>query len=287
MAKNAAGRGGTAPRHTAPTIRALALALAVSACAGGADGREARTGGAPSTRPVPAGVALLLDFEGGYLAPGAMVATVPNAGRSRLESSVSTSAGGRITQDHGLDSGFAVRFPAFAQGPTPAAVLVLRVSGTADRLSPDDRPFSFGADFNLDARSSGSATDNGDNLLQRGLATDRSQYKVQIDRGVMSCRIAGSAGKAVLKAKSPVEPTAWYRVRCTRRGDLLTLVVRRLDGSGGRETVRVEADVGSVRFARAVPVSVGGKVAADGEVVASATDQLNGLVDNVRFELLG
>lgn len=286
MAENGAGRDGTAPRRTVATWRALVLALTVSACATGDDGREARTGGAPSTRPVPAGVALLLDFEGGYVAPGAMVATVPNAGSSRLESSVSTSAGGRIIQDRGLGSGFAVRFPRFAKGPTPAAVLVLREAGTAGRLSPDDRPFSFGADFSLDASSSGSATDNGDNLVQRGLATDPTQYKVQIDHGVPSCRIAGRAGEVVLKARSRVDPGAWYRVRCSRRGDQVTLMVRRLDGTGGREVVRVEANLGAVRFASDVPVSVGGKVAADGEVVTSATDQFNGLVDNVRFELL-
>jgi hypothetical protein len=268
-------------------LPAVALLLAGAGC-GGEDGREARAGVNPSARPAPAGSVLDLDFEQSYVAPGAVVASAENGTPVPVRTTISTSAGGRITRTEGADSSSALRFPRYTARTTPAAVLLLWETDGEDRLSPGDRSFSFGADFSLDAVSSGSPADNGDNLVQRGLSTDAVQYKIQIDRGIASCRIAGTAGEAVLEAKAEVLRGTWYRVECRRRGSSLTLVLEQLgrSGPGSRAKVTATAPTGTVEVAAAVPLAIGGKVAADGTVTASSTDQFNGVIDNVRFALL-
>jgi hypothetical protein len=260
--------------------------LLTAAC-GAQAAPAARTDGRTSVRTVPGGRVLDLDFEQTFTPPGAVVARVENTGSSAVVASVVTSGGGRITRARGFDSSSALRFPAYRPGTTPAAVLLLWDRSGTDRFSPAERPFVFGADVELDEVSSGSPSDNGDNVVQRGLSADTSQYKLQLDRARPSCRVAGSAGVAFVKAPTPIRPGVWYRVSCRRSADTLLLDVRRLGqaGPGAEQTVAVRAPTGSVTMARGVPVSVGGKTAADGKITTSSTDQFNGLVDNVLFEL--
>lgn len=281
--RSGSGTRGTASRAWLPGV---VLVLLVTGC-GDDDGREARTGVHPSTRPAPAGSVLDLDFEQSYVAPGAVVASAENRTSVPVRTAIATSAGGRIVRAEGADSSSALRFPPYAVRTTPAAVLLLWVRDGADLLSPGDRSFSFGADFRLDAVSAGSPADNGDNLVQRGLSTDSTQYKIQIDRGVPSCRIAGAAGEGILKTEVAVRRDTWYRVTCRRHGSVLTLVLERLGGAGPNARTRATATLptGSVSMAAVVPLAVGGKVDADGTVPASSTDQFNGVVDNVRFSL--
>lgn len=281
---------GHRPPVSAARVCVLVAAIAVTATACGTtkDGREARTGARPSARPAPAGAVLDLDFEQSYVAPGAIVATAENTAKVGISAAIVTSDGGRITRAEGFDSSSALRFPAYEPGATPAAVLLVSEQGGADQLSPGDRAFAFGADFNLDEESSGSPTDNGDNLVQRGLSADPVQYKIQIDHGVPSCRVAGATGEAVLTATDPVRRNAWYRVNCRREGATLTLVVKRLghSGAGARQVVTASVTTGTIQMAPGVPLSVGGKTDADGQITTSATDQFNGLVDNVHYEYL-
>lgn len=281
-------RSGSGTQRAVPRawLPGIVLLLLVTGC-GDDDGREARTGVHPSARPAPAGSVLDLDFEQSYVAPGAVVASAENRMPVPVRTAIATSAGGRIIRAEGADSSSALRFPRYAAGTTSAAVLLLWVQGDGDLLSPGDRAFSFGADFRLDAVSSGSPADNGDNLVQRGLSTDATQYKIQIDHGVPSCRIAGTAGEAVLTAEVAVLRDTWYRVTCRRHGSALALVLEQLAGSGPSARSRVTATLptGPVSMAVGVPLAVGGKVAADGTVTESATDQFNGVVDNVRFSL--
>ena len=263
-----------------------AVLLLVGACGAQSTGPRL-TEHAASTTPVSPARVVNLDFEDSYTVPGGVVAAADNGGSAKVAASVVTSDGGRITRARGVASSSALRFPAFSQGPTPAAVLLLRQKGATDVLSPGEHDFSFGADFNLDPVSSGSATDNGDNLVQRGLSSDAAQYKLQLDHGTPSCRVAGSAGEALAAAPDPVVTGGWYRVSCRRTGDTLVLVVRRLGDSGpeSKETTTVQAPTGSVEMPPEVPLSVGGKVSPGGEITVSATDQFNGLVDNVFLEL--
>ncbi len=221
------------------------------------------------------------------LAPGAVVADVPNAGDGSVRTEITTSAGGRITRGTGPAGEAALRFPAYvAQGQTPAAVLIVRPQGTPDPLSPGTRPFELGADVNLDPDSSGSATDNGDNVLQRGLFSDPAQYKLQLDHGVASCRIAGASGEALVSGPAPIDRGRWYRLSCRRSGDQVTLTQRPLAGGGDEQVATVTAPTGRVEFPSGVPLTAGGKVSAAGDVTVSETDQFNGLMDGISLRLL-
>jgi hypothetical protein len=69
--------------------------------------------------------------------------------------------------------------------------------GVGRPAQPGSRDFEFGAGFSLDTKSTGDHADNGDNLIQRGLFGDKAQYKIQVDKGKVSCRIKGSGGAQV------------------------------------------------------------------------------------------
>lgn len=102
------------------------------------------------------------------------------------------------------------------------AQATLRVAPTPgadgeDALLPGMSSFSFGADMRYegDLRS---PQGKGNNLLQRG-NWGHSQYKLQVDEGRLTCRIAGGPGQVIVpnpRTRTPlvVEPGVWYRVRC-------------------------------------------------------------------------
>jgi Laminin G domain len=254
-------------------VRRGALALAISVAAACGDD--------PDPVPQPPRPDLLLSFDAGSLTAAANSGTRPVT----LDSHVF--GGGEIEEAAGPDGSPALRFPAFDETePALAAVTVVATEG--DFLSPGASDFEFGVDFSLDEQSEGGA-DNGNNLVQRGLFDDAVQYKLQIDHGLVSCRVRGSAGEAVVESAEPVTPGAWYRVRCARRGDALTLRIGALDGSGEVSDYDVADTVtptGEVTLAAESPLSIGAKVLRTGEVVPSSPDQFNGALDNVLYTRL-
>ncbi len=212
-------------------------------------------------------------------------------GSSDVVASVS-SAGGQVTAgpDRFAD-GHSLRFEPFRrkEPAAPAVVVVRPVDGAVDSTDPGARPFSFGAEFALDEVTGRSGTDNGDNLVQRGLFGPDSQYKIQLDNGRPSCRIKGSEGAVDVKASEAVQPEHWYRVRCRRVGDQVTLrVVTSVDGVKQLSEYHAEGSTGSVSFSSDdPPFSIGGKVDELGNVLAKDSDQFNGLVDDVFFRSMG
>jgi hypothetical protein len=233
-----------------------------------------------------AGPELLLDFESLMTDSGGVVPRVENRGTGAVSTQVVTLARGRARLGEGSGGSHGLRLPEFHAGvPAPAAVLMMLPEDGTDVFSPDAAAFRFGADFNLDERSHGSEADNGDNLIQRGLYGDPAQFKIQIDRGVPSCRVVGQQGEAFVEAARPVVRKHWFRVTCERRGDRLELTLDDLTTSAAGETYVTRAATGEIRMADArVPLSLGGKLSPSGEITASSTDQFNGLVDNVSFE---
>lgn len=195
-----------------------------------------------------------------------------------------SSAGGEVDPAAGW-RGASARTPQFSpDSPARPAVVVVKPR-TGDPLSPGTRDFSFGAHFDLDSRSRGSTTDNGDNLIQRGLYAN-VQYKIQVDRRVVSCRVAGSSGAVSVRASTTVDPGDWYRAICTRTGGQVTLTLTKYAGSSPT-TWRWSArgTIGALNYA-STPLSVGGKVNAQGDVLATDSDQFNGRIDEAFFELL-
>ena len=236
--------------------------------------------------PAPQSTNLVqLDFEDRAAPVGEIVPSVQNTGRGKLYAEIITHAGGRILRAAGSGSGYALRFPGVEGGiDPPAAMLLLRSQDTMDFLSPGSADFAFGADLLLDEESEDAPTDNGNNVVQRGLYEDTAQYKLQVDHGAFSCRVAGSEGEAVVSAPGVVEPGEWYRVSCEWSDDNVVLSWERLADTEEGTTVR-RSTIGDVTFSAGTPFVVGGKLDARGEVTVDATDQFNGVIDNVWFTL--
>lgn len=209
---------------------------------------------------------------------------IPNAGTSDVVALVETRAGGsaRIVPD--LADGGALRLPQFSWSSTPPQAMVsVTNAGASDALSPGDELFRFGATFRLDAASQGTSDDNGNNLVQRGLFDDASQYKIDVDGRSPACRVKGDAGVLTARVPMQVNDTDWYRATCTRDGSGITLrVVRYDDDESVADTwVRTdEGDTGTVRLPASIPLSVGGKLSAAGDPLGSG-DQFNGTIDQV------
>ncbi len=268
------------------TVVGVALLAGLTACGSDDPQGSAVPAPAPSSTPTPASPprALLLDFDS-MPGPdaGRTVSEVTASGEVGAEVRVATSGAAALEPVKGPDGSGAVRFPAYTGTATAPAVALVVNALTPGRLDPDDDDFEFGASFNLDARSSGSEADDGDNLVQRGTYDSPGQFKIQLDHRVLSCRILGDDGEIFVKADEPVEPGVWYSASCARQGKEVSLTSTRLDGNGGRRTWQGFGPTGVVAVG-GFPMSVGGKVSPDGVPVASA-DPFNGVLDDVFLTL--
>jgi hypothetical protein len=270
-------------------------ALACPAPSAGSQNRQAHRGD-PSVRlslsahRAASGPALKLTMDEGQLVDGDDVKSFANTGSARLTAAVVTRAGGMATRTAGRYDGWAASLPEFSSSsPHPrAAVAVTNNGHRYDALSPARRPFRFGAEFWLDDPSDGSSVDNGDNLMQRGQYHSKTQYKLQVDHRVVSCRVKGAKGKLIVRS-SKVDPLTWYRVRCSRTGGKLALKVWKLtdDGPDLFSSATRHGHTGSVKMARTVPLSIGGKLKNNGKIPAAGNDQFNGIVDEVNYDVGG
>ncbi len=246
-----------------------------------------------STATTERGPALLLDLRfDDPLTDAATVQRITPAGSGSYDITVVTSGGGGLVTLPGRNGGVdrALRFPPFAPVIAgPRAVIRVSATGPSDDLNPGPAPFAFGADIRLAAPSQSSVgDDDGNNVVQRGLYADPTQYKLEVDEGLVTCRLKGSTGELTVTSKTPIEPATWYRLRCLRRADSVTLTVIRwaADGSTTRSQDRGTGATGDLTPPDAgVPLTIGGKLSADGERIEAQSDQFNGLIDNVVLEI--
>ena len=114
-------------------------------------------------------------------------------------------------------------------------------------------------------------------------------FKLEVDAiGRPGCTVKGTAGEATVLAIDPVEAGRWYRIRCERRPGVIRILVSQYLPSGAATTTARERPgrAGAVSFsAGEVPFSIGGKVARDGTVIRSSTDQFNGEIDNAYVKI--
>jgi hypothetical protein len=201
-------------------------------------------------------------------------------GDTTVAISVAGLSGGSTKVVTGPDSALpsAVQFPAYIKSGTYPRAVVRLMPRSGDALSPGASDFEYGAVFRLNASSSGRSIDNGNNLFQRGLYADRSQFKLQIDGGYPSCLVRGSAGQVYAKSSTKVTPDRWYRATCSRVGSRVTVGVTPYGGAATTVSKVVSGSSGTLTFGSSVPASIGGKLTAAGAVVSSATDQFNGAV---------
>ncbi len=215
---------------------------------------------------------------------GSTITTVDQMGTAQVSADVAVLSGGTVRAGGWRNGSRVFDFPSFTWSSTPPrAVLRVTPKGSGDPLAPGWRDFSFGADFRKDLQSSGTTVDNGDNLIQRGLWNEPAQYKIEVDGGRPGCRIKGDQGAVAVRAALRVDSRLWYRVECKRVTNTVVLTIQeyRSDGTINVVSVRETGTIGSLAWPKArTPLSVGGKLGADGAIVGSATDQFNGLVSN-------
>ncbi|QYJ04217.1 hypothetical protein KUV85_00620 [Nocardioides panacisoli] len=226
---------------------------------------------------------LALEFDDVVAEVGTVLSRAENRGSARVRITVTTDNGGRVRLGSGAPGGAAEMPVHTGAASAPAAALVVTPMGDEDVLQPGDGDFSFGARFNLDTESEGSGNDDGNNLLQRGLFSGDAQYKVQLDGGVPSCRIAGTGGEALVKLEEPVPTEHWFLVECSRRGDVVSLRVEDLEAGEEVSTASVSRRTGVVEFSHDEALTIGAKVGSDGTIPEKSTDQFNGTIDGVFY----
>ena len=207
--------------------------------------------------------------------------------RGEASVSVATASfqGGEVGTKDGLAGTRAFSFPEFrGRGPYPRAVVTATPTTEEDGLSPDSRDFQYGADIRLEAESTGRTEDNGNNVIQRGLSVDPVMFKLEVDANLRpSCTIKGRLGEVTVYALQPLEPSTWYRIRCDRQKDQVTIFVGEFLPSGATTAVG-RGQIGKIGPVDMrdplLPVSVGGKVSRSGQIVRDATDQFNGEIAN-------
>lgn len=227
-------------------------------------------------------------------------ATIPNVGvEPDIAISVVTKNGGVVTIASGrTGNGRAIDTPTHDGASTGARGVIKVIDSDladGDALSPGLATFSFGADFKLDAVNSSTSYDNGNNLIQRGLAGSGHQYKLQVDNSTAgpkaSCGLEQKVSDtetrtAFVTSTVIIDPALWYRVRCTRQDTTLKVVVTPYnpDGTAQAAVTTSKSAIPAIDLTwpvttPTIPMSIGGKLNATG-AIANQSDQFNGLIDN-------
>ena len=193
--------------------------------------------------------------------------------------------GGEVIGAPGVTgNGSAGQFPSHSIGPdSPRAVIKISNPVNLGLLNPGARDFWFGADINLDAENATSdSNDDGNNVIQRGLFNETSQFKIEVDNLRPACRIKGSLDDVRLQGEA-ITPGDTYRIRCERIGTDVRLLVWPVNNNGSLAApvtdIARTVEVGPLSFERGIPMAIGGKLNNNGTVNPS-TDQFNGTIDN-------
>lgn len=236
---------------------------------------------------------VVLGFDGGTV--GETVTAIDNsgatAGTTRVTVVTDPARAGSIRWAAGAPgSDTAADLPAFSPSGARAIVAVQNLSGTTDALAVGSQRLEFGADIVLDGGTTAVAgsTDDGNNVVQRGLYNDNAQFKLEVDGDRPRCRVKGSGSSVDVGAATSIAPRRWYRLRCVRPSgsNTVTLTVTPIaaDGTFGTPVARsrtASGSIGSLGFARDVPLTVGGKLNRSLALASPSSDQFNGLIDNV------
>jgi hypothetical protein len=201
-------------------------------------------------------------------------------GGTTVRIAVARLSGGNVVVTSGPSSTLpsAVQFPPYvASGVYPRAIVeVTPLSGSG--LSPGSSDFRYGAVFRLDRISSGRVVDDGDNVFQRGLSSEPSMFKLEVDHGRPSCKVRGSAGAVIVRSGLVVQSGTWYKAWCSRVGSTLSVEVKVYRSASLPYRTVASGSAGTISFPSGRPATIGGKASAVGTMVEAASDQLNGAV---------
>ncbi len=186
-----------------------------------------------------------------------------------LELVEAADAGGTLIQMPRGD-GWAIHFPARCHVDPKQCPRAILESGPAGVLNPGTRDVRWGASVQIMANE----TSDGANILQKGLATAGTQFKLQVDglEGHPSCVLAGPEGIFLALSHDGIADGKWHDLACERQKAQLTLYV---DGKLAAQ-VTVPAGMSIVNEA---PLRLGGK----GH--GPYNDQFHGTVDDVFVEI--
>lgn len=249
-----------------PTLLlAAACVLTPTGAAVGAPVPVAAPTPAPALAATPATVARYT-FDAGT--PGGTIADLSGRGMPLRPHALD---GGAVRfVPHG--TGRAVAFPArCAAGTTRCARVILQGGDDVD-LDPGTRPFQFGASVLATAAQVGT----GANIMQKGVATTASQWKLQIGRrGKAQCVLVGRGSRQIYLVRSSVRVNdgRWHQLVCRRAGTSLTVYV---DGAA-RGTVTVPA---ALSVTNTLPLRVGGP-----NLNRARNDRFGGALDDVHAVL--
>jgi hypothetical protein len=208
--------------------------------------------------------------------------TVIQIGSAAVDVTVQSIAGGKVGSMSRPGGGTAMVFPRYVpSGRYPRAVLEVSNAGAHDALNPTRHDFAWGAAFKLDAASEGRPNDNGNNLIQRGLFSQPTFFKAELDDLRPACAVRGLNGLVIVRAAYRIRPRMWYRLQCDRLGEYLRLRVWSVRSGQLLTTAVKMGRIGTLSTPSGnptIPLSVGGKLKPDGRPVAKATDQFNGSI---------
>ncbi|MEV0897412.1 LamG-like jellyroll fold domain-containing protein [Actinoplanes sp. NPDC049802] len=162
-------------------------------------------------------------------------------------------------------------FPGICAANAPTCAKALFEAPDDADLDPGTRNFRWAASVRLtSAQISGNA-----NVMQKGVATADSQWKLQIGKtGRAQCVIVarGTGQSFVARSARPVADGNWHRVVCERAGSTLAISV---DGvAGAKTTLPTTAAVDNN-----LPMRIGGPN------FAKDSDMYHGQIDDVYVQL--
>lgn len=262
---------GVAPARALGAVAAMVGVLALAACGS----NPPAPGPTPTPSPTADGryaIAFAMDFDSSNL-----LASTPE-GAAKVSEQTFFGGSLRVVKSH-AGSGQAIQFPAFSDAEEEPGVGLVAMGRAEELPNPGTAAFGFGADVYFDVIGAASDADNGDNVLQRGLASDPTQYKLQVDDGVPSCSVTGADDRLMIKGEA-LDATRWYRLACHLDAEGLQLVVTALDDQTVAEFAAPGA-VGAVEFPEDIPIAIGRKAATGGIGIKKQPDQFNGTLDSV------
>jgi hypothetical protein len=216
------------------------------------------------TAPAVAAPVLVARYTFDAGAPGGRVADTSGRGAPLTLRSADRGMVRFLAANTGRYIGLPVRCAANA-GTCPRALL----EGTDDPdLDPGTRTFRWGATLNLSkAQLAGSA-----NVLQKGVATTESQWKMQVGEthGRAQCVVVGrgSSRAYLVRSTTAVADGKWHKVLCLRAGSALSVYV---DGTlRGRTTIPAATSIANNK-----PLRIGGPN------FNTSSDMYHGFLDDV------
>jgi len=158
-------------------------------------------------------------------------------------------------------------FPYLHNGVPPTHPQHLVTVGPDTRLNPGTLPYSVTMTLKFKPGA------NGSNVMQKGQAGTPGYFKLEIDKGAVSCLYRGTTGSGAV-GTGPISDGAFHTIRCARSTTGITMTV------DGRQTASRTVKTGSI--SNAAPLVIGGKDSCNQTTVQC--DYFPGTIDAIQID---